>query len=169
MIKQGFASPAKIYQNPDGKTFTLHENLIYTTSEGIEIVVPEGFVTDLASIPTLSRLGMFFLIFGHAFSRQTNWGYTLMIIGSFIIWISKDLRPYGKFTDAAILHDWCYSKWLFPQHKCDKILREAMKNRNTEGWEREVIFSAVYLFGNFSYRSKNVIQTTPKLIKELNS
>lgn len=95
---------------------------------GEHITVEEGFETDLASIPDL-----FFIL----------------------------LPPVGLYDQAAVLHDKLYSRQGMMAHKhytreeCDRIFLQAMNDNLVVQWKREIMYSAVRLFGQSSWNNRD--------------
>jgi hypothetical protein len=57
------------------------------------------------------------------------------------------LPPFGKYTEAAVIHDWLYRCHLFPRAICDAVLLEAMQLCGV-GWiSRQIIYRNVRAFG----------------------
>lgn len=83
-----------------------------------EIIVPDGFITDFASIPR-------------------------------IFW--SILPPNGRYTKAAVIHDYLYQNAIHSKEYADKVFHEAMLvlgvNRRT-AW---IMYQAVKLFGKGNY------------------
>ncbi len=119
----GLEKPFKLEILADG-------NAKYSTSEDYaikidedstlyDIMLPKGFVTDLASIPKL-----FWSIFP-PFGNQSE--------------------PYAN---AAILHDYLYKQGnVFKRKTCDQIFLQAMKQTKVNGFIRYVFYFIVRLFG----------------------
>jgi hypothetical protein len=57
------------------------------------------------------------------------------------------LPPFGKYTEAAVLHDWLYRTHLVPRPDADQVLLEAMALCHVPRWQCAVIYGAVRLFG----------------------
>lgn len=57
------------------------------------------------------------------------------------------LPPWGTYGKAAVIHDYCYNKGLFPRKRCDDILLEAMIVLDVAHWKRKAIYDAVRIFG----------------------
>lgn len=60
--------------------------------------------------------------------------------------------PWGKYTRAAILHDYLYSS----SGKCsrflaDALFRDAMRELGVPVWKRVVMYYAVRLFGHLAW------------------
>lgn len=54
--------------------------------------------------------------------------------------------PYGKYTSAAVLHDYlCESEWV-SRKDGDKLFLEAMKHSNVGNFKRTLIYLAVRMF-----------------------
>lgn len=99
----------------DSRLFRLSHRFRYISSYGV-ISVPQGFITDGASIPK-------------------------------IFWSIFD--PFGPYFEAAIIHDYLYSKNnnQFNRFQSDEIFREAMYNIGIDWVRREAIYRAVRIFG----------------------
>ena len=57
------------------------------------------------------------------------------------------LPPFGKYQEAAVVHDYLYRTHLFSRYIADRVLLAGMKVRRVPGWQRFLIFWAVRLFG----------------------
>ena len=57
------------------------------------------------------------------------------------------LPPFGKYTAAAVIHDWLYRNHLYPRPVCDAILLEAMKLCGVNWFQRQLIYRNVRAFG----------------------
>jgi len=57
------------------------------------------------------------------------------------------LPPFGKYTEAAVVHDWVYRNHLFPRAICDAILLEAMQLCGVNWISRQIIYRNVRAFG----------------------
>ena len=62
------------------------------------------------------------------------------------------LPPFGKYDDAAVIHDWLYRTHLFPRAVADATLLHGMKVKGVSFWARWTIWAAVRLFGGFAWR-----------------
>lgn len=119
-IQGQFITRATLEQCDNGREFRLDEELIYfrKDKDGLEefFIVPEGFITDLASTPRF-------------------------------VW-SLGFAPFGKHTEAAVLHDWLYSiEYKNSRKACDKLFLEAMKVRGVKFTKRWTMYLAVRLCG----------------------
>lgn len=82
-----------------------------------KIVVPAGFVTDLASIP------------------PKLWGPPLY------------LTPTGQYGRAAIIHDYLYWSQKCARDQADRLLVLAMKESEVGGFDEFAIYEGVHLGG----------------------
>ena len=58
------------------------------------------------------------------------------------------LPPTGKYTMAAVIHDWLYfSAYMDNRKLCDNIFSMAMDSCGVPIWKREVLYRGVRLFG----------------------
>lgn len=79
------------------------------------VVVPEGFITDGASIPRF-----LWVFVGH---------------------------PFAEYAQAAVLHDFLYSRKYFPRKECDEIFREAMGVLGVVALKIMAMYQGVRKFG----------------------
>lgn len=135
---------------------------------GRHIVVEKGFKTDLASIPPLGVVGgvlmaigltpAFFQILqpGPVIPMWLAWGSLVFsLLGLAICFISAYLRPYGRYTYAAVLHDWLYRTHFASFTVCNWYLLLAMRQEKTARWERFLIWFNVQMFGWIFYYNKS--------------
>lgn len=104
-------------QQTDATHWRLLEEFQYRIGNehtGDLIVVPEGFITDFASIPRL-------------------------------FW--NILPPFGKYSPAAVIHDYLYNRRLYSRKKCDQVFLEAMTVMKVVWWKRQTMYWAVRVFG----------------------
>lgn len=87
---------------------------VYFKDDVTDIVVPEGFKTDLASVPR---------IFWSLIPRS------------------------GRYTRAAIIHDYLYDKGLVSRARADAIFLSQMRKDGVVVWKRLVMYMAVRGFG----------------------
>ena len=59
--------------------------------------------------------------------------------------------PYGRWSPAAVIHDFIYTYAVYPRKKCDLIFLEAMGVMEVNWITRHTMYRAVRLFGGFSY------------------
>lgn len=85
------------------------------------IVVPEGFVTDFASVP---RLPLMFLLAG------------------------------DEAHEAAVIHDYLYSKQEVPRDQADAVFKEAMGVTGEPSWRRWLMWAGVRAGGWFAWNNK---------------
>ena len=62
------------------------------------------------------------------------------------------LPPVGRYSKAAVVHDYLYRHGLFTRKDCDLIFLHAMEELNVAKWKRIIMFWVVRLFGKFSYK-----------------
>lgn len=98
----------------DNRKFVILEDFSVTTKDGEVITVPEGFVTDAASVPRLF------------------WSF---------------LPPLGRYTKAAVVHDYLYRTHLKTKEEADKIFLWLMEDLGVEKVRRTVMYYAVKWFG----------------------
>lgn len=57
------------------------------------------------------------------------------------------LPPFGKYSPAAVIHDWLYFTQTRKRSECDKIFLEAMEVMEVNWMTRHTMYRAVRLFG----------------------
>lgn len=60
--------------------------------------------------------------------------------------------PFGKYTKAAILHDWLYTEKKLARKDCDKVFLEAMQVLGVPKSNSHPMYWAVRLFGEKNYK-----------------
>lgn len=58
----------------------------------------------------------------------------------------------GRYSKAAVLHDFLYRKTGVPRDLCDRIFLEAMETSGVNWFTRHTIYRAVRLFGGAAYQ-----------------
>ena len=113
-LKPYFTDAPLLQPLADGCNWELHEKFGFWTPRTGLIMVPAGFVTDLASIPRL-------------------------------FW--NILPPFGKYTRAAIVHDWLYRTQMRTRETADRVLWDGMVACGVPWWQRVIIYQNVRWFG----------------------
>ena len=95
------------------------------------------------------------------FAYASGWGWHVTVPVNFetdlasipkLFW--NILPPFGKYTEAAVIHDWLYRTHLIPRADADDILLEAMRLCNVPDWQRAIIYVAVRTFGWHAWRNE---------------
>ena len=60
---------------------------------------------------------------------------------------------WGKYGNAAVIHDWMYWNQSRSRKEADDIFLEGMEVLEFPTWKRKTIYRAVRLFGGFAWRS----------------
>ena len=68
--------------------------------------------------------------------------------------------PDGEYTQAAVVHDYIYSKQLYTRKKCDSIFIEAMGVLGVSLWKRRIMYRAVRMFGWISWGKDDTKKTS---------
>lgn len=98
-----------------GKTWCILQPLIYESDVAQKVfIVPEGFVTDFASVP---RIPLAFLLTG------------------------------DSAHEAAVVHDFAYSRQNITRSLADAVFREAMQVTGEPGWKSWLMWAGVRLGG----------------------
>lgn len=116
-----FTTPLVISPLPDGKNWKLVEPFGYYE------IWRDGFHTGFWQVAT-----GFVTDFA-----STPW---------FIWWM---FPPWGKYGQAAVLHDWLYRErsTYCSRKRADKIFYDAMLVCQTKKWKAKIIYYSVRLFG----------------------
>lgn len=61
------------------------------------------------------------------------------------------LKHFGRYTNAAILHDLLYVSKIVSRAEADKLFLEAMEVLEVEGWRRYTYYVFVRVLGRFPY------------------
>lgn len=61
------------------------------------------------------------------------------------------LPTWGKYGNAAVIHDWLYWSKERPRHAADHIMPEAMAVLAVPSWQRYPIYWAVRIFGGMAW------------------
>jgi len=64
------------------------------------------------------------------------------------------LPPVGRYSKAAVVHDYCYRHGLFTRKISDLIFLHAMEELKVPKWKRIIMYRAVGLFGRSSYKGE---------------
>jgi hypothetical protein len=155
VTKPEFLDPVEFTQKGDGINFTVHSTFRFRTNKDEIVIVEAPFDTDLASIPDFAIIGAGFMLVWMLFAMYWPWklakhvGMPVVIANFVLVLISGKLKHYGKYTNAAIVHDYLYkrnpngwSRWY-----CDWVLNEAMGCCKVARWQRVVIYLGVVLCG----------------------
>lgn len=77
-------------------------------------------------------------------------------------WGVRNMFPKdGPWSQAAVVHDMCYQKRLYPRKRCDQIFLEAMTILGVPWWKRRLMYSALRIGGWVSYYKNPKPQEDP--------
>jgi hypothetical protein len=107
-----FLTQLEVTPLPDGKNWRLDKSLTFRDPAGVFHSADVGFVTDFASIPSLSRFGAIVMLsafvlasFGPLCMELAS---VLLAVGFAIAWLADDLNGDDQLDAPATLHDWGY-------------------------------------------------------------
>ena len=60
---------------------------------------------------------------------------------------------WGKYGNAAVIHDWLYWRQVRTREESDKIFLEGMEVLEVPSWKRHTIYFVVRWFGWFAWQS----------------
>jgi len=63
------------------------------------------------------------------------------------------LPPSGKYTKAAVLHDYIYNSGIFNKKTADSLFKEAMKALEVDGWKVNAMYYGVDWFGFMAWNN----------------
>ena len=123
------------YLLPDGKTFVLTKEFTIMTTLGT-ITIPPGFMTDGPSIP--ERLRSVVTVLGKHFFPAVlhDWWYR-------VIWARK--VSTGNRQDGSVVR--------VTKEMADNIFRQEMADLNVPWWRRSLMWLAVHVGGEDSWRT----------------
>ena len=95
--------------------------------------------------------------FGYAVGAEVSTDVINVPIGTFtdfasiprILW--SVLPRWGKYGNAAVIHDWLYWDQARTRKEADLILLEGMQVLEVSAWKRSAIYWAVRGFGWFAW------------------
>jgi hypothetical protein len=61
------------------------------------------------------------------------------------------IPPWGKYSPAAVVHDYLYFNGECGKKKADQVFLELMKRLGVSSWKRRVMFYAVSWFGGSAW------------------
>lgn len=64
------------------------------------------------------------------------------------------MPPFGKYTEAAIVHDYIYRLHSFSRSRCDALFREMMTVLKVKSLAKWTIYIAVRAFGWIAWRNE---------------
>ena len=145
----------------DGRTWRVEAPFAYRPASGGHITVASGFVTDLASIPRVAWIGGTLIALGLIFDMFNAWSNAAVALGLLFVFLSPYLRHDGKYTEAAVVHDWLYRTHIVPRWQADGYFLEMMKLLKCAAWQRWIIFVNVRLFGWIAWTDDTRWRKTP--------
>jgi len=145
---------------PDGVNFRLNGILRATLPDGSHVTVPDGFKTDLASVPPLGVVGGIIMALGYLLSKLLALvGGPIVLLGFLICIASAYIKAYGKFTYSAVFHDWMFKTHHFSFTVSNWFFLLAMKGEHTALWVRSLMWFNVQVFGFKIYKNdKRVLE-----------
>lgn len=61
------------------------------------------------------------------------------------------MPPNGRYTKAAIIHDYMYHNGMATKKDADLVFKSAMKQLGVPKWKAEIMYFAVRIFGRGNY------------------
>lgn len=69
------------------------------------------------------------------------------------------VAPHGKYTRAAVVHDYLYSGELIPRKKADEIFLFGMGVLGVPAWLAHVMYAAVRIGGAYNHSARSIAHT----------
>jgi hypothetical protein len=129
MFRKQFEGELVLTPLPDGRRWKLHQAFEYETDAGLLVSIPEGFITDLASVPRI--LWNVYPPFGKYIKS--------CCLHDFL---------YSQHRDGTKEYSRAY---------CDAVLLEAMKDEEVPRFTRCVIWTFVRLGGWVAWRTSKPV------------
>jgi hypothetical protein len=111
-----FLSSLEVTPLPDGKNWRLDDPLLFRDPTGFYHRVDKGFVTDFASIPSLSRLGALLMALAFLLNSffpslwRAEFSIVIFGLGFLIAWLADDLNGDDQLDAPATIHDHGYRR-----------------------------------------------------------
>jgi hypothetical protein len=61
------------------------------------------------------------------------------------------LPPWGRYSPAAVVHDYLYQSGTLERHEADRVFLTLMQRLGVSAWKRNVMYEAVRLFGGSAW------------------
>ena len=149
-----FLTPIVVIPLDDGINWRLEHDLVFQDSDGTMVIVPAGFITDFASIPSISKIGLGIAAAGYGLSQFTaslphvHWvGHALAVFGCWCIWIADSLNRDDMLDAPATVHEVGYRVLRGSTSHWDGVLYRAMGATRRPMWKRLLIWGSVAAFG----------------------
>lgn len=142
-----FASQLQVIPLEDGVNWKLTRPLKFWDWLGAVRTVPAGFVTDFASIPSLSRIGLVLLSAGYLLSFLSTWFKLLELFALWVLWIAPLLNNDERLDAPSTLHDYQYRTVRHNRREADNLFWEAMTANRLPLWIKSLVWGNVRLFG----------------------
>jgi hypothetical protein len=71
------------------------------------------------------------------------------------------MPPFGKYTPAAVLHDWLYQNGIVTRAQADKVFFDCMTSLEVPSWQRSLMYAGLRLGGHVAwthYRIEDVLK-----------
>lgn len=152
-----YQQPIKFMSSPgliplrDGRNWQLDGALKVRLPDGRIVEIPDKFKTDLASVPPLGVVGGIVMLLGWLVQHLTEWADVMVLLGFLICIASAYIKAYGKYTYAAVFHDWMWRTQAFSFVVSNWYFLCAMKAEATALWVRALMWFNVMLFGVVIY------------------
>lgn len=149
-----FSNRLALVPQPNGHDWRLAEQFMFLSRTGTVVTAPVGFITDLASIPPVAWIGGALITLGLLGNFLTHWTNLLLCAGLLCVFLAPMLKPSGRYTAAAVLHDWIYRTHAFPRWHADYLFVEMMAVTGVPRWQRWLLFVNVRAFGWIAWRNQ---------------
>ncbi|KKM63235.1 hypothetical protein LCGC14_1513520 [marine sediment metagenome] len=66
--------------------------------------------------------------------------------------------PWGKYSPAAVVHDFLYATGETTRKEADKIFLKYMKLLGVKPWRRKIMYRAVRMGGSFAWQKHRIVE-----------
>lgn len=160
LIEPQFLTELYVTPLEDGVNWKVLSPLRFIDSDGEVTEVPDGFTTDFASIPPLSTIAGWILVFSFPLSCLFAWLHmawpfaaSALACGNAIAvcLIADGLNCCDALDAPAALHDYGYRVLRGRKTKWDGKLYRGMKAKKVFWLKRFVVFQAVHFAGRIAW------------------
>jgi hypothetical protein len=149
---------------PDGLTWRLDQDFLYQSAVVGQAFQPAGS----GDLPIASSSGL-------PAKTSSSPSGVITVPAGFITDLASIPRlfwnilpPFGKYTAAAVVHDWIYRNHAYPRATCDAILLEAMQLCGVRWFPRQLIYRNVRAFGWSAWSAERPLTIDPTFISPHN-
>ena len=148
VAEEKFLTPLRVENQ--GPVWMLTDALVFEHRGG-QIIAPSHFETDFASIPPLSTIAFWVIVFCELFEQRFPILWFLKAFALFVVIISYSLCCDNLIDAPATIHDFLYATQTIKRATADKILYRALRANQVALWKSATIYINVRLFGWYAW------------------